>query len=44
MVSEWAQIQLPNCNIIIFLKRKTCEVSDYCMYQGSQWLLCNLAS
>ena len=32
MVSEWAQAQLPNYNIItffIFLKRKACEVSDY---------------
>ena len=33
MVSELAQIQLPNFAIIIFLKRKTCEVSDYYMYQ-----------
>ena len=29
MDSEWAQIQLPNCAIIIFLKREICEVSDY---------------
>ena len=47
MVSERAQIQLPNCNITIFFQfynGRHAKFLTIVYTRGSQWLLCNLAS
>ena len=46
MVSERAQIQLPNCNITIFFQFYNGRHAKLTIVytRGSQWLLCNLAS